>query len=82
MPTTPTDAHRVDIGWWALRALPVSLVLAALLVRLKVESAIDLTDMPGAGGVKIIAALGIGNSARDWSTWLVSWAPKVNTARI
>jgi len=73
-PPATRNARSVDIGWWLLRALPVAVALAALAIRLKVASAIDLTDMPGAGGVKIIAALGIGNSARDWSTWLVAWA--------
>ena len=70
-PATP--GLRAEVLAWGLRALaPVGLVLGALLVRLWVRGSLTLHDLPGPGGVKVIAALGEGNTGRDWTTWLVA----------
>ena len=54
--------------------LLVGAVAAGLLVRRHVADSLDLRDMPGPGGVKIIAALTEGNHHRDRATELIAWA--------
>ncbi|MFT4979376.1 MAG: hypothetical protein ACI8S6_005286, partial [Myxococcota bacterium] len=54
-------------------ALGLPLLLAAVL-RQSALSSLDLRDMPGPGGVKMIAELARGNTGRDWCTWLIASA--------
>jgi len=55
-------------------AAPVVVAVGALWVRLVVRGALSLDDLPGPGGVKVLAALGVGNTGRDWTTWVVASA--------
>lgn len=63
--------------WWRRVGVEAALLLAAvaggLFVRRHVAGGLDLRDMPGPGGVKIIAALTEGNHQRDRATELIAW---------
>jgi hypothetical protein len=62
--------------WWRPVAIEAGLLAAAvaggLLVRRFVAGSLDLRDLPGPGGVKIIAALTEGNFQRDRATEIIS----------
>ena len=53
-------------------AAPLGVLIGALWMRLWVRGALTLADLPGPGGVKVLAALGVGHTGRDWTTWLVA----------
>lgn len=63
-------------AWWRPAAVEVGLVAAAaaagLLVRRRVGAGLDLRDLPGPGGVKIVAALTEGNLGRDRATEIIA----------
>jgi len=44
----------------------------ALILRILALSALDLSDLPGPGGVKMVTALATGHHDRDWATWAVA----------
>jgi hypothetical protein len=62
--------------WWRPVALEAGLLAAAvaagLAVRRFVAGSLDLRDLPGPGGVKIVAALTEGNFQRDGATELIA----------
>lgn len=59
--------------WGPILALALPAVLAAALRGFAVRG-LDLRDMPGPAGVKMIAELARGNTGRDWCTWLIAGA--------
>lgn len=58
--------------------MPLLALLLPLLVggnlRLFTWSGLDMRDMPGPAGVKMIAELARGHTSRDWCTWLIACA--------
>lgn len=62
--------------WWRApfeeAVLLVAVLGAAVAARARVGSGLDLRDLPGPGGVKIIAALTEGNFQRDRATELIA----------
>lgn len=63
--SSPTQ-HRM-----AIFAIAMPTILG-LLLRLQASQGLDLRDMPGPAGVKMIAELARGNTGRDWCTWLIA----------
>jgi hypothetical protein len=50
----------------------IALLLANYIHSTYVFSGLDLGDLPGPGGVKIITALVTGDLDRDWATWTIA----------
>jgi hypothetical protein len=74
-PDSPCRPARSSIGAQvALELLPFTILAGATATRLWVRGALSLADLPGPGGVKVLAALGVGHTGRDWTTWLVASA--------
>lgn len=74
--TAPAAALRAgDIRHLLLQwAAPVAVLVGTVVLRLWVRASLSLGDIPGPGGVKTIAAIGVGHTGRDWTTWLVAAA--------
>ena len=62
--------------WWRLVALEAGLLVVAAVaglgLRRFVAGSLDLRDLPGPGGVKIVAALAEGNFQRDGATEIIA----------
>ena len=68
----PPPAARRTWRWLRFLGPAVLVLVWSIGLRLWVKDGLDLRDMPGAGGVKIVYALATGDYDRDWATWVAA----------